>query len=125
MPPTTTDGFLHENGHTIGGGFEHIISMLDAASHQMRMKLVGYAISEEGDGYLMVPETRDDGSTTGRFHPKPVVVQKFERQTLIHEADEPNPDWQDVVPLTNRGFFAGFSDDPAIDAILKNPNAQY
>jgi hypothetical protein len=124
VPPVVTDNFLHENGFIVGGGFKSIVDQMEAISHVFRMRFLGYAISNEGDGYLLSPETRDDGSTTGKYHVKKVTVQKFERNTLIHEPDEPTPVWQDVVPLVNRGFLAGFADDPAIDAVLKNPAAQ-
>jgi hypothetical protein len=118
VPPVVTDNYLHENGYTIGGGFKSIVDSLESISHTFRMRYLGYAISEEGDGYLCSPETNGDGSETGRYHVKKVTIQKFERQTLIHEGDEPVAEWQDVVPLINRGFIAGFADDEKIAAIL-------
>jgi hypothetical protein len=122
--PVVKDNFLHENGHIIGGGFKAIVDDLERVSHSFRMRFLGYAISEEGDGYLCSPEVNGDGSMTGRYHVKVVVLQKFERATLIHEPDQPVGEWQDVVPLVNRGFLAGFATDDAIDAILSDPDVR-
>jgi N-acetylmuramoyl-L-alanine amidase len=73
--------FIPETGKALGFGFKKFWEGLDAAGVNMRLKLMGYPVTNEFD--MSFTDNPDSKRT----------VQLFERGGLVHENDQPQ-DWQ-------------------------------
>lgn len=105
-------GRVAPNEIGLGGG---IRALWESMHEETRMVVLGFPMTNEYDGFLCTPVGG------GRFMVAHVVVQDFERNRVIYQASA--PDGQKVrVPL--RSELCGPADDPAVNAVISNQDAQ-